>query len=179
MSIEIIGLSGKVGSGKSFVRNLLRDRGWFPWGFAWHLKNMALMEPPFSWSDLHFAKPPEVRTFLQQLGTEQGRDKYGEDCWVHATHAWLLTLSSFCQVQRFVIDDVRFPNEARWIKRMGGQVVRLEHGDRPYPLAGTPAAEHASETALDGYVGFDCTIVNGLSTTPMNIIHALEEAHIL
>jgi hypothetical protein len=55
-----------------------------------------------------------------------------------------------------VIDDVRFPSEVEAIQKEGGKVCYLIRKARP-EIAG---AVHESETALDGYAGFDKYIVN-------------------
>jgi hypothetical protein len=52
-----------------------------------------------------------------------------------------------------VVDDVRFPNEAELIRRLGGEVWCVE---RPAVLRTTT---HASEGSLDDFV-FDRRIVN-------------------
>ena len=48
--------------------------------------------------------------------------------------------------------DVRFPNEAKAIKKAGGKVIRFTRS--PHDDV------HASETALQDYDGFDCVIDN-------------------
>lgn len=68
---------------------------------------------------------PEVRGLLQRLGTEVGRDVLGEDIWVEA--AWK-ALDVPLYAARVVVTDVRFENEARWVREHGGQVV---HVSRP------------------------------------------------
>ena len=80
-----------------------------------------------------------VRHMLQTLGTEWGRN-----C-IH-TNVWLQ-----CWEQRIahtdfvVVDDVRFPNDADLVTRLGGEMWRIE---RPGVVANT---SHASEGALDSY----------------------------
>lgn len=50
---------------------------------------------------------PEVRQFLQRLGTEGGRECIDENVWVDATVAKL----DFDSDAKYVFTDVRFPNE--------------------------------------------------------------------
>ncbi len=54
---------------------------------------------------------PEVRTLLQRMGTEAGRNIHGEDCWVNL--AWAKILG---QVKPVVITDMRFDNEVRMVR---------------------------------------------------------------
>ncbi len=58
-------------------------------------------------------------------------------------------LTSFCPgCVHTVIHDVRFPNEAEMVKRLGGSLVRMNPYDGWESKVG---AWHESETALDGY----------------------------
>lgn len=53
-----------------------------------------------------------------------------------------------------LIPDVRFPNEAEWIKSQGGITVKVARWDaygKPYVAADRPA-DHPSEIALDHYL---------------------------
>lgn len=54
---------------------------------------------------------------------------------------------------KWVITDVRFPNEVRRIQELGGIVIRLNRPDNPIC-----AGEHPSETELDDYRGFNAYI---------------------
>jgi hypothetical protein len=75
-------------------------------------------------------KNPEVRRFLQVLGTEAVRDHLGEQSWVQALQNQLVKdgqmddFLGFGGIElskdaRVVITDVRFPNEADWVARYG------------------------------------------------------------
>ena len=62
---------------------------------------------------------PEVRQLMQRLGTEAGRNLFGENFWVDqffSTH----------KVGSLIVTDVRFPNEAQAIKDRGGIIVRIK-----------------------------------------------------
>ena len=95
------------------------------------------------------------RALLQRLGTEVGREMFGENFWVDQT---MKTVDA--SPQRFVITDVRFPNEGRAVIDRGGWVVRVE---RP----GVEATNtHASETAMDDWQ-YDHVIENDGSLTDL------------
>ncbi|ROR95479.1 hypothetical protein EDD28_0032 [Salana multivorans] len=88
---------------------------------------------PFYW---------EVRGLLQRLGTEAGRMVLGQDIWVDALESRIAGAVEMGE-DRFVIPDVRFPNEMDRLLDMGGSVYRLVGrgvGNDPHP----------SERALDG-----------------------------
>lgn len=163
----MIGLSGKAGSGKDFVgREVLRPLGYRQWAYAWPLKTQIVGRGE-TYEDVMVNKPPRVRELLQVAGTEQGRDVFGRDYWVRQLGAWLRILHEELGLSKFYVTDVRFPNEVEYIQSIGGKVVRLDHGPGlVYPLAGTPEADHSSETALDNYTGFDAGFANDTRITP-------------
>lgn len=65
---------------------------------------------------------PEVRRFLQVLGTEGARGTFGDNCWVDALKVKIERDSS----ELIVITDVRFPNEAEWIHSQGGKIIQVQ-----------------------------------------------------
>jgi hypothetical protein len=164
---EIIGLMGYARTGKDEVgRALTEEFGFRRVSFADTIRAALYVLNPLvvvpAWTstitvqqavDAHgweWAKSlPMVRQLLQRLGTDVGRNMLAEDLWVDAAFS-RLKARDFGAV---VITDVRFPNEVRAIRRMGGHVIRVER-----PGYG-PLNKHSSETALDG-VGADYTIVN-------------------
>lgn len=62
---------------------------------------------------------PEIRTLLQRMGTEVGRELYGESFWVDRV------LAQMTPDQNYVITDVRFPNEVAAVRSVGGKVIRI------------------------------------------------------
>lgn len=60
------------------------------------------------------------------------------------------------KLPKWIITDVRFPNEAEAIKERKGIVVRIE---RKQP-EGTIGTQHSSETSLDNYTGWDVVVDN-------------------
>lgn len=176
--MEIIGLSGKAGSGKDYIgREVLRPHGYRQWAFAWPMKNQAVGRG-FSYDEVHNTKPPAVREMLQQIGTEEGWKIYGKQYWTDIAGAWLRTMQENFGFNRFYFADTRFEHEVDFIHSLGGKVVRIELGDRPSRLTGA-AALHESETALDNYTGFDLVIENGLDATAEEIRYALTDGGIL
>lgn len=153
--VEVVGVSGKAQAGKSFLsRHIIRPMGFSPWALATPLKSEAVARYGAPADEVFGidgkGKSDKVRQLLQRLGTEEGRDKYGEDIWLKYAECFMLMQLELGQ-NRFVIPDVRFPNEAEWIKGLGGKVYRLLGRGG---LQGE-AAQHASETSLDTYKGFD------------------------
>jgi hypothetical protein len=139
----IIGLCGKIASGKSTAASYLETRyGFKRVRFAGPLKAMMaalglshaeieghLKERP---CDLLGGKTP--RFAMQTLGTEWGRNLIDSELWVRA---WLRATEGWPLV---VADDVRFPNEAKAVRDAGGLLIRIE---RPLPY--NDILGHASE----------------------------------
>jgi hypothetical protein len=162
--MRLIGLAGKAGSGKDTVADHLVDRGWERYALAGPLKRglcatFGLSMEHFTDRDLKeqviewIGKSP--RQLAQLYGTEFGRQLVADDIWLRiAEQAYLHACAS--HAAGFVVTDVRFVNEARWIRSMGGEVWRLERCG-----AGT-VSTHVSELPLaDDLV--DVSILNDRS----------------
>lgn len=175
----IIGVSGEIGSGKDTVT----DRFLIP-----ELENRQYRVQKLCFADalkveliaklgIDFAKiftdrrDFEMRQLLQQYGTEEGRDKYGDDIWIKHLDAWMklwMTRGYNC----FIIADVRFPNEIQYVESLGGNVIRIkaasrtlirmtqEAKDDPKKLA--DISTHRSETGLN-MLSFKYTINNDIN----------------
>jgi hypothetical protein len=124
----IIGITGYKSSGKSVVARWLVDNYKYTQiSFAYPLKNMLkaigltdeqlygdLKEIP---CELLLGQTP--RWAMQSLGTEWGRKLIHEDLWLNA---WKHTVASHSNV---VVDDFRFPNEAKMFHAMGAKTIRV------------------------------------------------------
>jgi len=135
--VDVIGADG-MPDGVWAVQALVDQIGW----------EQAKASGP-AWSEF------TVRKLLQRLGTEAGRQVLGDNIWVDTAMRQVdgLMPGEVKYGGRYVITDVRFPNEYQAIKQRGGQVWRIV---RP----GTePVNAHPSETALDRY-SFDASFIN-------------------
>jgi hypothetical protein len=119
---------------------------------------------PLSWCYSHNGKDFRVdsagctvRELLQHHGTEVRR-KQDPGYWVKAMKAAIDRDRRFAenyQAPSYVIDDVRFENEARMVKDLGGVLIRIQ----PYPeWVPGPHADHISETDLDDIGGWDLVL---------------------
>jgi hypothetical protein len=172
--MNILGFSGKAYSGKDTAANMALQRlielgfGVYPLHMANPLKEAVAAIFDLSPEQLHGSKKAETdifwgrtpRQILQLMGTESVRDIFGQDTWCKAIERRIRRL---IEVHKrpvepwFTIADIRFPNEAEMVHRLGGKVIRCHCG--PSRLEG-PAALHASEVALDEYEGFDFLLDN-------------------
>ena len=156
---NLIGISGKMGSGKNTVASMLCDIDdmFEQKAYGYKLKQVCSLLtgiPVEKFEDQKFKIETlssqwgnlTVRELLQKVGTECMRYNLHPDTWVNALFA------DYTPESKWIITDVRFPNEYKAIKDRGGIVVRV----------GKPSIkcdEHISETALDGYK-FDYKIYN-------------------
>lgn len=85
------------------------------------------------------------REFLQIVGNKM-REVH-PDYWVNAL------LGEYHSNSKWLISDVRYPNEADAIIKLGGVIIRVE---RPIPVTDF----HISETALDDYNNFLLVVKN-------------------
>jgi hypothetical protein len=187
---NIIGLTGFAQHGKNTVAEVFEGLGYRPKAFADALREMARrLNPVITWSSgvvdgktytqvKRYAelvdevgyeeakKHAEARRVLQVLGTECVRDIIGENSWVHA-----LTRQLF-PGEKYVITDVRFPNEARAVASLGGEVWRVHRPDFDNGIG----ADHPSEAHIESIgahvVLFNASDVEGLQQMVKSIIGA-------
>lgn len=91
------------------------------------------------------------RWALQTVGTNAMREQVQDDVWVKSLEQRLIV-----NPEHVLITDLRFPNEAEGVRKMGGVLVKVE---RQYP-ADSSIDEHISETALNPWTDWDYTIIN-------------------
>jgi hypothetical protein len=163
MGSIIIGLGFKARNGKGVTAAYLRSKYGFRHGaFADKLKEAAAKIFGLSYDqcygDLKEVVDPfwndTPRNILQKMGTECMRNGYRQDIWVKALERTILEGNTTSN--KWAIEDVRFPEEAKAIKQWGGLLVRI---DRP----GAPriaTAQHASETAMESWDQWDYVLDN-------------------
>jgi hypothetical protein len=163
--MKVIGLAGRSGVGKSTLSaTYLRPLGFMEVALADEIKIRAIATGVATYEEVFVgSKPPHVRTWLQEEGTERGRQVFGEDVWVRALFARLRKVSETWGVDRFVVTDVRFVNESNFIRSQGGLVLRV---DAPGRNRGNGMTEeqrlHPSEVDLDRLTDndFDGLVLN-------------------
>lgn len=160
-NIKIIGLHGKAGSGKDFIANeCLGD--YFKVALANHFKIDIVRKSIFTFDEVFNTKPSHVRHRLQQIGTEEGRDVYGPDVWCNALEAWMYLINTSNKIDKFVIADLRFDNEAEYVKSLGGVVVRID-SNRNRNGMDEKALQHSSEAGIREDL-IDHVIINDIGT---------------
>ncbi len=149
----LIGLTGKAGCGKDTAAAALTE--YRRESFAGPLKSMLcaagiltraqiedreLKEKTLDWCD----RSP--RQLMQTLGTEWGRAQ-DPDFWVKLAERNL-------RDEPTVFTDVRFENEADFIRRNGGLVIHIQRGEV------SPVSAHVSECGVRYNDDCDAWIIN-------------------
>ena len=144
----IVGLLGFIGSGKGTAGNMLKDLGFFPVSFAKGVKDVAAemfdwprhllegdtdesrnwREQPDAYWSKEFGKSFTPRLALQLLGTQVGRNVFHEDFWVIKMKKYITENKD----KNFVITDVRFQNEIKFVHDVGGILIEIQRGIKPH-----------------------------------------------
>ncbi|MFI2242386.1 deoxynucleotide monophosphate kinase family protein [Streptomyces chrestomyceticus] len=161
-----IALMGRARSGKDTVGARLEARyNYVPLAFADPLKDTVLEIDPWVVYDLgEFGGKQSIRLsdLIEHVGWERAKDEYyevrrllqstGQSIRDRDPDYWLRLMLSRVDTARnlgrpVVLTDVRYPNEADALKRLGFRLVRVE---RP-SLGPLPPFSHQSERSLIDY----------------------------
>lgn len=138
-----IGLIGLAGSGKDTAAKALIEGKYYRMAFADEIKQLAF---EFGWNG---EKDEDGRKLLQDLGMI-GR-RYSPSVWIKHV-AWRVVIKG----PPIVFTDVRFQNEADYVRSIGGIIVRIV---RPGIISGNHESElKQCEVAADIEVVNDGTI---------------------
>jgi len=157
----LIGIGHKKQHGKDTIADYLVEK----YGFkktSWAERLKAGINEWHGWDDRHaYGELKEVvdpyfgyapRKAYQDIGTNLMRNQWMSDFWVKCAmrqiQGWL------DQGYSVVVPDTRFPNEAQAVREAGGQVWKVHRPSLP------SNDQHESETALDGWDGWDWVITN-------------------
>jgi hypothetical protein len=197
--MQIISISGKIGSGKDTVAKLIIDKSfisnWKVKKWATKVKEIASLLtgiPVEKFESQEFKRsylsdewsktktingqlvkePMTVRDLLQTIGTDAIRDVLHEDAWVNALMSEYKTKND----NYWIITDTRFPNELNTIKNNKGIIIKVIRDS-----GNTVGTLHASETALDDYTGWDYIINNNGSIEQLEqeVVKFLEKFNLL
>ena len=140
-----VGFIGFAGSGKDTAAQALTKRNWVRVAFADRLKELAIN---FGWDG---QKDERGRALLQDLGMAARR--YNPNFWIEQL-TWPTKSRAHNLPQVFT--DVRFQNEADYVRSIGGIIVRIV---RPGIISGNHESElKQSEIAADIEIVNDGTI---------------------
>jgi len=117
--INLVGFSGQQGSGKTTGAKLFST--YYPLKLAGPVYKIALaFYTVLGW------EWKKDRKLLQFVGTNLGRDIYGKDIWVNYLQDQIKTLEKYTeQSVRVIVDDIRFKNEVKGLRKMGFKIARV------------------------------------------------------
>lgn len=169
----IIGISGKIGSGKTTLSNILiqklakRGIKAEEKSFAHKLKEITSILTGFPVEEMytHEGKNRFINSFgmtigqmQQKIGTEVMRDNFDQDVWIKAL------FNSYKDGEVWIISDVRFENEANAIlQHPNHRLIRLNGDPVGVNKESTRDKAHASETSLDNFGRFTNIFDNRIS----------------
>ena len=145
---RLIALCGYKGVGKSTYAKFLAGENGVVLSFATPIKHM--LRTLVAHEYVFGSKKNEMthlgvtgRVLLQTLGTEWGRETIDQDIWVKAMKH-ILTDTMFDEYHPVVIDDLRFENEAKMVRELGGEIWEIDRKNF------TPANDnHISEAGVE------------------------------
>jgi hypothetical protein len=163
----IIGISGKMCSGKNYtskyIKNEFPDKKFKIKNFGYDVKKITSYLTGVNMKTILSRKAKQIYLpewnmtigeMFQKIGTDCLRDKLHQDVWI------LSLFSKYTADQNWIISDVRFINEADYIKKLGGIIIRLNGDPMNMVKYETRDINHISETELDDYKKFDILFDN-------------------
>jgi hypothetical protein len=143
-NILVIGLTGFKRSGKDTVGDYLCEKyGFTKLSYASALKKACQSIFSFTDEQLYGDEEKEKideywkhspRDILQKVGTELFREKLSEVCehigndiWIRSVDRQIKALNNSdpSRYNKFVVTDIRFENEAEFIRKMNGKIFRV------------------------------------------------------
>jgi len=162
MSIKLIGITGKAGSGKDTAADYIAEKyGYRKYNLADPIKKAlnAMFGWDMSyWDDREWKETilPKIgvspRVLAQTLGTEWGREIINEQIWLHIAEDLVESVAHSHSHNGVVIPDLRFDNEALWMKNLSDtkpyvdnyKIVKIERSDIDY----VDNTKHSSESGV-------------------------------
>jgi hypothetical protein len=137
MKYPVLGLAGPARSGKDTATELIVGMtGGYRYGLADPIKEMIHVGFGIDPSDPYWVKHKEdpipafggrsPRYLWQTLGTEWGRQLVAPDIWLTIARGRLLERGA-----GMVISDIRFENEATWVRNLGGIIIHIRRNTAP------------------------------------------------
>lgn len=165
----IIGIVGKSGAGKDTVAKIICKNLAFTKriAFADALKSLLIKTGLSNREDLYVKKTAHSRRLMQIIGTDLVRNKIDKAFWIKKLDVKVNRCLLGGKIKHIVISDVRFKNEAEYIRSRGGWLFSVL---RPTTA---PKDSHSSETEQD-LILTNWTLINdsSLSTLESNVLES-------
>jgi hypothetical protein len=178
-----IGITGNLHTGKDTLADLMikfRPGTFYKYSFAKPMKDIAVKIFGFTEAQMYEPdKKQEVdpfwditpRKFLQLMGTDMFRDTFRDDVWIKMAEKSMMEHPDI----HMMVPDVRFDNEAEFIKDQGGFLIKIV---RKTDKSLEKCKKHVSEAGVDEkYI--DVVVDNNgtfldLEKEALDMIHTLE-----
>lgn len=182
----IVGIHAQAGAGKDAAAEALTRTGNFKrFGFADPIKEA--LEVMYGWTELDwedrewrerpspFCGGKSPRILAQTLGTEWGRDLVSPHIWVNIMATRRAELLSRAPNLHIVIADVRFENEAWWIKNNQGIMIELTRsGTEAVGIEGHRSEDGLPLDLIDFVINNSGTKEELQDTVLMRVVQELE-----
>lgn len=157
----IIGLVGKLQSGKTTVANILKE--FYPSSikiaFGDAVKEMILKAGLCTREELWGVKTDFSRLMMQKIGTDIIRKQVSNNFWIDKMREKINHILESKSDSVIIIDDVRFINEAELVRNLNGKLIRIV---RPSLQQNKKENLHLSETEQD-LINVNFEIINDSS----------------
>jgi hypothetical protein len=162
----LIGIAGKAGVGKDTAADALVPLGYSKRAFAGPLKTMLIAAGILTKAETEDRELKEKtlgwcnrspRQLMQTLGTEWARNCNGDDFWLKLAARDLQQSTG-----GIVYTDIRFENEADFIRRNGGLVVHI------FREGLKPVTKHPSEMGASYRKSIDVFVTNNDSVADLH-----------
>ncbi len=182
---KLVGLVGKSGSGKDrFFSQVLAPLGYTRLSLADAVRVFSILlftrvyegidkdtsslirVFPYLYQEMFsMNKSPLARTVQQYVGTELVKRKFDRDYWIKVIDP--LVRERIEKGIKVAITDVRFPEEAEYVRKNGGLLIKMTGSSRY--SEGDPVADHDSEKLIDQ---IECHITDDKFTELLKTIEA-------
>lgn len=166
VKVDVVLISGKMGSGKSTLSAVIRNRIAQNGGPYWEACELIFAGAIYEMHDYCrqilkesnvAVSPKKDGKLLQLLGTEWGRETIGENVWVDVMKGQIKNKIQDCKADRLtiVIPDCRFKNEfGVWPDALKVRLECPEYLRKERCSSWRENSSHPSEIDLDDWINF-------------------------
>ena len=187
--VKYIGITGVAGSGKNAVAEILEhELGTFKGDYDYTARIIPLAKPLKEAIAALFDIPATVledrevkeskekltgltyRKIMQLFGTEFVRVHFGSDFWTKRLDQVVKEGEENFYLEYVIVPDVRFQNEADFIKSKGGVLLKVVRPDNPFAIESSHASEAEVNSIQADYVISNISDLGQLENKVLSLI---------